>query len=260
MLAGWNVSGLTDYGPSPYPATTNGPNLSVIGLARGSGVKTNSNGATGGWGGFSFTNLSAATAIASNVFVTFGLSPSNGYKISYSAISRFDYRRSSTGPTNTLLQFQVGAGSFTDVMTISNSAASGGATNASIDLSGFAALQNVATNVTFRLVNYNGGSAGTWYVWDYAGSSSPDLIVQGTVTQVVMTNPPAIAPSFTQVGFINNQFQFTLAGTAGSNYVVQASTNLNLPTWLPITTNAVPFTFSESNLLPQRFYRALVAP
>ncbi len=262
ILAGWDVSALTSYGPSPFAATTNAPNLGVVGLTRSSNMKTNNAGAAGGWGGISFTNQSATSAIASNVFVTFSLTASNGYKVSYTSINRFDYRRSNTGPTNSLLQFSVGNGAFTDVMTFSNTAAANGATNPPIDLSGFATLQNVGanTNVTFRIVNYNGVSTGVWYLWDVAGNTAPDLSVVGTVTQVLTTNAPAVTPSLAQFAYTNNQFSFTVTGTTGSNYVVQATTNLAQPNWIPLVTNPAPFVFiqSNANFYGQRFYRGVV--
>ena len=47
----------------------------------------------------------------------------------------------------------------------------------------------VGTNVTFRIVNYGGGSSGTWYVFDIASNTAPDLAVSGTVTPVVTLTP-----------------------------------------------------------------------
>ena len=38
VLAGWDVSGLVAYGPSPLQATTNAPNLTATGLTRASGL------------------------------------------------------------------------------------------------------------------------------------------------------------------------------------------------------------------------------
>ena len=114
------------------------------------------------------------------------------------------------------------------------------------------------------IVNYGGTSSiGSWYVNDTASSTALDLAVQGSVTQVLSaTNPPAAAPAFSATVFANNQFQFTVTGTAGSNYVVQAATNLAAPNWIPLMTNTAPFVFvqSNANLFPQRFYRAVVAP
>jgi hypothetical protein len=76
------------------------------------------------------------------------------------------------------------------------------------------------------------------------------------------TNLPAIAPSLVSAGFNGNQFRFTLTGTTGSNYVVQATTNLILPNWLPLLTNAGPFIFVDSNAATfgRRFFRAVVGP
>ena len=73
---------------------------------------------------------------------------------------------------------------------------------------------------------------------------------------------PAMAPAFSLVTITNNQFQFTVTGTAGSNYVVQATTSLTALSWTALITNAAPFQFIESNvnLFPQRFYRATIAP
>lgn len=73
---------------------------------------------------------------------------------------------------------------------------------------------------------------------------------------------PAAAPGFTTLSFASNQFQFTLTGTAGSNYIVQATTNLAMTNWLPVRTGAAPFLFIESNAgtFPQRYYRGKVAP
>ncbi len=267
-LIGWDVSAVTGYGVSPLTPTTNAPNLTCAGLTRGSGVGTGGTGATGAWGGVTFTNVTAPLAVVSNKFATFSVMAGAGYQVSFTAVSRFDYRRSGTGPTNGVLQFQIGSGAFTDVTNLNYAVISNtGGSIGAIDLSGFAALQNVGagTNVTFRIVNYLGtGSAGSWYVFDTGKSTAPDLAFQGVVAPVSLpaTNAPAAAPTFSSPTFLNNQFQFTLNGTAGSNYVVQASTNLAAGSWLSVQTNTAPFVFIESNLdsFPQRFYRGVVAP
>jgi len=186
------------------------------------------------------------------------------FQVSFTSISRFDYRRSSTGATNGVLQYQIGAGAFADITNLNYVVfSSGGGSIGAIDLSGFAPLQNIGagTNVTFRIVNYLGTDpGGTWYIFDKAVSSALDLAVQGTVTQVLSPGVPALAPAISLVGFTNQQFQFTVSGTPGSNYVVEASTSLYPPVWISLATNAAPFTFIESILFPQRFYRCLVRP
>jgi hypothetical protein len=48
------------------------------------------------------------------------------------------------------------------------------------------------------------------------------------------------------------------AHASGSNYVVQASSNLSSAIWLPLLTNASPFTFVDtSSTLGRRYYRAV---
>lgn len=64
-------------------------------------------------------------------------------------------------------------------------------------------------------------------------------------------------------GFSSNQFWLTVAGPAGSNVMVSASTNLQ--TWVPLTTNPLSLgTLIVTDILatnyPQRFYRAQVLP
>lgn len=74
--------------------------------------------------------------------------------------------------------------------------------------------------------------------------------------------PPALPPTMTNITVTAGQFQFQVNGTVGSNYIVQATTNLNSPNWISLRTNAAPFLFVETNAsqFQQRFYRGLVAP
>ncbi len=259
LLAGWDTSGVTNLGPSPLTATSNAPNVAVVGLTRAAGVGTAGTGAAGGWGGTGFTNISAAAAVAANLFVTFGLTVEKGYRTSVTGISCLDYRRSNTGPTNGLLQFQAGNGGFVDVTNLSYaSTSSSGSSLGPIDLSGFPALQNIGagTNIVFRIVNYGGtNSAGTWYVYDKAGTAAADLAVLGTVAQIVSTNPPEMSAPVAGA----NQFQFTVTGTRGALYVVQATTNLLSGAWGALETNAAPFVFTQTTVggPGERFYRVV---
>jgi len=186
-LAGWDTSGLSGYGPSPFGATTSAANVIVGGLMRGSGVGTGGTAAARAWGGNGWTDGSADAAITNNHFATFTIQASPGSTVSFGSISKFDYRRSGTGPSNGLLQYQVGsADSFHDIATVSySSTSSSGASLDSISLASISALQSVAagTVVTFRIVNWGGtSSAGTWYIFDKAGSTASDFEIQGSVT------------------------------------------------------------------------------
>lgn len=197
-LVGWDVNGLAgganNYGPSPLPPTTNAVGVTVVGLTRGSGVGTNNTGAGRAWGGNNWIDTSSSAAITNNRFATFALTAHAGYKVSYAAVNKFDYRRSSTGPANGLLQYQIGSGAFNDLATVSYPTnTSGGGSLSPIDLSGIADLQNVGagTNVTFRIVNWGGTSSnGTWYIFDVSNSIALDFELRGTVSPAVVPLTP----------------------------------------------------------------------
>ena len=66
--------------------------------------------------------------------------------------------------------------------------------------------------------------------------------------------------SFISEGFTNQQFQMSLAGLTGSNYVLEASTDLL--NWIPISTNTASTNYfhlidPNATNFPRRFYRIL---
>ncbi|HVM47636.1 MAG TPA: immunoglobulin domain-containing protein [Candidatus Acidoferrum sp.] len=75
---------------------------------------------------------------------------------------------------------------------------------------------------------------------------------------VLVPSPILVSPSLTEEG----GFQVGVAGEPGSNYVIEASTNLS--DWTPLETNTSPFTFTDPGAgsldLPLRFYRARPLP
>jgi predicted extracellular nuclease len=191
VLAGWDVHGLAgginSFGASPLAATISDANLTVGGLTRGSGVGTTGTAAARAWGGNTWTSANAAAAVTSNQYASFTVRANAGYQVSFDSISKFDYRRSSTGAVSGTLQYQVGGSAFTDIGTVSytSSSSSGASIATPISLSGIGALQNVAagTTVTFRVVNYGAsGSGGTWYVFDTANTTANDFEISGSVS------------------------------------------------------------------------------
>lgn len=182
---------------------------------------------------------------------------------------RWDQRASNTGSKYVRLQYTTNGSAFYDfpVPTV----AATGFTSWTNDLSSFPGV-NDNPNFAFRIVaefestaindannNYVAANPGSTYA--STGTLRFDMVtVMGTA--IPPANPAArptlSAPAYTT----SRQFQFTLTGTAGSNYVIQASTNLGSTNWVSLWTNAAPFTFvdTNANLHPQRFYRGLVAP
>jgi hypothetical protein len=112
--------------------------------------------------------------------------------------------------------------------------------------------------VTFRFVNYGAtSSGGNWYIFDLGASTAPDLAVQGIINSVVQV-VPATAAVLNQPSVTGNQFGFSVSGAAGANYVVQTSTNLTAPNWLPVLTNVAPFNFTDPTPPGvQKYYRVV---
>ena len=195
VIVGWDMNGVSSYGPSPMAATTNAPNVSVTGLTRGSGFLLAGSAAANAWGGNGLDTVSAAAAIAANDVVTFGVTVSNGYALSFGGVSHFDYRRSSSGATNGLCQFSINGAAFVNITNYYfASSASGGSSVPAADLSGIAALQNLqpGTNVVFRLALSGATtSGGNWYVHSHSTTYSNDLEITGSLAPLVVNTPPA---------------------------------------------------------------------
>ncbi|HET6248148.1 MAG TPA: Calx-beta domain-containing protein, partial [Tepidisphaeraceae bacterium] len=203
-LVAWNVNnqpgGTNNFGASPLPDTISDPSVSnSLGLTRGSGIGTTGSAAANAWGGTAFyTGTSAspvfsttgAAAVAANQFVTFGLTVQPGDADSLGNLE-LNYRRSGTGPSSGLFQYQLNGGSFVTIEDDANefpNSSSGGASITPINLSGISALQNLpaGTAVVFRIVPYNAtGTGGTWYINDGSNNMATDLVVNGTVSTSV---------------------------------------------------------------------------
>lgn len=184
VIAGFDVNGQTAYGTSPLAPMATAGNVTITGLTRGSGVTITGTAAARGWGGNGWA-ATAADGITGNKFVTFSAKANAGFALSLSSIDPLAYRRSGTGPTNALVQYQINADSFVDVATISFPVTTAGGGQAGpIPLTAITALQNLpsASTVTFRIVPYGATSTGgTWYIYDVSNSTASDLALNGTV-------------------------------------------------------------------------------
>lgn len=122
--------------------------------------------------------------------------------------------------------------------------------------------QVYSTNVTVGNVTsltLPGLTNGTTYYfaatsYDASGNESA---YSSEVSFTAMPDPlPAL---ISQAVSANGQFSFNVAGVAGSQYVIQASTDL--VNWVTLQTNTSPFSFVDANAgaFPNRFYRATPA-
>jgi sugar lactone lactonase YvrE len=71
------------------------------------------------------------------------------------------------------------------------------------------------------------------------------------------TTPTPEAAIFSSSTFTGGEFQFSVTGTIGANYVIEATTNLVPADWQPIATNTAPFVFTNTGLFSQRFFRVV---
>jgi autotransporter-associated beta strand protein len=130
-------------------------------------------------------------AITRGAYVTFSIAASDGYSLSLSDVAAYNVRRSNTGPSLGQWQYQIGSGSFANIgsaITWGSTTTSSGNAQTSISLSGISQLQSLAagSTVTFRIVNYNTGTAGsnggTWYLNDPSKTATNDFVINGSVT------------------------------------------------------------------------------
>ncbi len=186
-LGQWNFAGQTQFGASPFTASSTASNITVGGLTRGPGVTTASanNAAGDTWGGNGFDNSATAAAAATNGdYVTFTVTANSGYNISFTEIAAFNTRRSTQGAREMQWQYSVDGTTFTDLgaSMVTTSTSSGGSNQPVATLSTETALTNVpaGTTVTFRLLVYNATGAGG--NWDMNGASAnPSLIIRGVI-------------------------------------------------------------------------------
>jgi endonuclease/exonuclease/phosphatase family metal-dependent hydrolase len=214
-----------------------------------------------GWNTSSYPATNAANKTAG---VRFNVSTAGRQNISI----RWDEKASSTGSKYVRLQYSTDGGTtFTDYATTTSVSSSNFEAKTN-DLSGITAVNN-NPNFVFRIVaefeSTAIASANTWYVaatataYAATGTLRYDVVTISGAT-IVTNNPPPAPAVLSSPAYAGNQFQFTVTGTTGSNYIVQVSTNLSdTANWISIRTNAAPFIFSEPNAanFGQRFYRAV---
>jgi endonuclease/exonuclease/phosphatase family metal-dependent hydrolase len=175
---------------------------------------------------------------------------------------------SNTGTKYAHLQFTTNGTDFIDFPTaVTNATTFSVKTNSLAAFSGVNNNPNFAFRILAEFESSAINTANTNYVAANATSTygSPGTLRYDMVTisgSPLVSAPPAppilTSPSITS----SNQFQFTVTGTAGSNYIVQVSTNLSETNWISLFTNTAPFTFTDSNAtaFPQGFYRAVLSP
>jgi endonuclease/exonuclease/phosphatase family metal-dependent hydrolase len=213
--------------------------------------------------GWNTTSYPAATANNKSAGLQFNVSTLGKQNI----VVSWDERVSNTGSKYVRLQYATNGTTFFDFPTATVINAATTFESKVNNLSGFSGVNN-NPNFAFRIVAEFESTAANTANANYVGANGAygtsgtirfDMV---TVTGVSIStsNPPSAAAVLSAAGLNGNgQFQFSVTGSAGSNYIVQVSTNLNFSNWLSLQTNPAPFSFVESNSISysQRFYRAV---
>jgi endonuclease/exonuclease/phosphatase family metal-dependent hydrolase len=215
--------------------------------------------------GWNTTSYPAATANNKTAGAQFNVSTVGKQNI----IVSWDERVSNTGSKYVRLQYTTNGTTFIDFPTATAINAATVFESKTNNLSAFPGANNNST-FAFRIVAEFESSAANTSNSNYvgaAGTYGPSGTVRFDMVTVIGTtipasNPPPAAAILSPPALNGGQFQFTITGSTGSNYVVQASTNLSAPNWLSLQTNTSPFGFVETNsvLYPRRFYRAVAVP
>jgi Bacterial Ig domain/Fibronectin type III domain len=131
----------------------------------------------------------------------------------------------------------------TGLLTFKPVANATGSTTLTLTLNDGATTNNITTKTfTVSVINTNAVSS---------ISSTSNLR-----NNVTIEPPPAA--TLTQATYENGQYGFNVSDASGSQYVIQASTNL--VDWVSVETNTAPFTFVDvsAGQFSQRFYRAVL--
>jgi hypothetical protein len=215
--------------------------------------------------GWNTTSYPAATANNKTAGLQFNVSTVGKQNM----VVSWDERVSNTGSKYVRLQYTTNGTTFFDFPTATAISAATVFESKTNNLSGFVAVNN-NPNFAFRIVAEFESSAANTSNSNYVGAAGT-YGTSGTVrfdmvtvigTTIPASNSPPAAATLSGAALNGGQFQFMVSGSAGSNYVVQVSTNLNGSNWVSLKTNASPFNFVETNsaLYLQRYYRAVALP
>ncbi len=204
ILAGWDTTGLSTsstWAPITNNATTVNTNLTMTTqLTRGTNITVsgsgvaNAIGGSGGWG---------TTPADTNSWI-FAFHANAGYSVSVTNLTGFT-RKSSTGPSNVIVDVSVNGGAYTNAGSFATTSTSGSGSSFTLVLTNFASLQNVPGGQIIKFRVNPSGTSGNWYLLN--GSNA--LLVNGTVTSPA--GLPTLAAGILSSGLTNPY------GTAATN-------------------------------------------
>ena len=221
LLVGWDTTGLSTsstWAPATNNATTVNSNVTMATqLTRGSSISTsatgvaNAIGGSGGWG---------TTPADSNSWV-FAFRANAGYSVSVTNITGFT-RKSSSGPSNVIVDVSVNGGAYTNAGSFSTTSSSGTGSAFSLVLTNISSLQNVQAGQIIKFRINPSATSGNWYILN--GTNA--LQVSGTLFA------PAASPSVSATGTLSAVS--TVYGTASSDPTSFTVSGSNLATGITV--------------------------
>lgn len=215
---------------------------------------------------------SAFATDASSVGLDELISPAMAVPAAPTPLSFRNFYNTESGFDGGVLEIKIGTGPFSDIISAGGTFVSGGyngklSTLFKNPLGGRSAWTGNSGGFITTLVNLPSSALGQTVQFKWRCGSDSSGSGQGwfvdTINIIGVTCCPVPTPPLiNSVSESNNQLHLTLLGTPGSNYVLQASTNLATTNWVTLQTNPAPFSFIDTNgeLFPQRFFRAIIAP
>jgi hypothetical protein len=175
---------------------------------------------------------------------------------------------STTAYDGGVLEIKIGAGAWTDILAAGGSFVSGGynltvSSSYGNPLAGRQAWSGNSGGFITTAVNLPAAAAGQSVQLKWRCGTDSSVSVNGWRIDTIALTARACCSEVTlgaSASGTNGQFQFTVSGTAGHNWVIEASTNLGLTNWVSLATNVVNFTDTNTAGMSQRFYRARLLP
>jgi hypothetical protein len=175
---------------------------------------------------------------------------------------------STTAYDGGVLEIKIASGAWTDIVPAGGTFVSGGYnfTISSIysnPLAGRQAWSGSSGGFLTTLINLPPAAAGQTVQFKWRCGTDSSVSGSGWRIDTIALTARACCSEVTLGAVASGtigQFQFTVSGTAGHNWVIEASTNLGLTNWVSLATNVVNFTDTNAAALNQRFYRARLLP
>lgn len=171
-----------------------------------------------------------------------------------------------------VLEMKIGGGAWTDILAAGGTFVTNGynrtiSSTYSNPLAGRSAWSGNSGGFITTIVNLPAAASGQnvqfrWRCGTDTSAAAVGWYLDTVKVTATVCCPGPTTPLITSAGVSNNQFRLSMLGTPGSNYIIQANTNLTGTNWVPVRTNPAPFSFTDTNVNqnPQRFYRAIPKP